>query len=240
MSQQALINPERLPGEPRLGPVCLLALLPPDLKMLRSTAGVEWRRLTVKELFKIYASAEEDLYLAGPALGAPQAVMVAEKLFALGAERLLVLGWAGALRREVRLGDLFLVSAAVSEEGTSAHYPLSARPGPDPALMAALRQSAGEEKDKLPEGPVWTTDAFYRETWEKVKDYARQGVLAVEMEMSALFTVAAFRKKALAGLMVISDELSEGAWRCSDGSPRFKAGRERAGRIVLRAARKMR
>ena len=106
MSQQALINPKRLPGEPRLGPVCLLVLLPPDLKMLQNEAGVEWRGLSLKSFFGLYAAAEENLYLAGPALCAPQAVMVAEKLFALGVEKLLVLGWAGSLRQDLRLGDL--------------------------------------------------------------------------------------------------------------------------------------
>jgi purine-nucleoside phosphorylase len=38
--------------------------------------------------------------------------------------------------------------------------------------------------------PTWTTDAPYRETVEEITRYRGEGILTVEMEAAALFTVA--------------------------------------------------
>ena len=42
-------------------------------------------------------------------------------------------------------------------------------------------------------GPVWTTDAPYRETAEQLELHARRGVLAVEMQAASLFAFGAAR-----------------------------------------------
>ena len=84
-------------------------------------------------------------------------------------------------------------------------------------------------------GKVWTTDAPYRETEAKVREYGSQGILAVEMEMSALFTVARFRGVALAGLLVVSDELSNLTWRHGLRDNRFRRNRHKAVRAALDA-----
>ena len=55
-------------------------------------------------------------------MGAPMAVMLLEQLIALGAQRLLYLGFCGALIPSYRIGDLFLPMHAIREEGTSYHY----------------------------------------------------------------------------------------------------------------------
>jgi len=84
-------------------------------------------------------------------------------------------------------------------------------------------------------GRVWTTDAPYRETVEKVRKYQAEGLLAVEMEMSALFTVARFRKVELGGLMVISDELYDLTWRSGFESKTFHAAIRAGCEIILTA-----
>ncbi|MBN9659106.1 MAG: hypothetical protein J0H49_13055 [Acidobacteria bacterium] len=42
-------------------------------------------------------------------------------------------------------------------------------------------------------GPVWTTDAPYRETAVQLARYARDGILAVEMQAASLFAFSAAR-----------------------------------------------
>ena len=44
------------------------------------------------------------------------------------------------------------------------------------------------------EGTTWTIDAPYRETKKEVEKYSKQGISTVEMEASALFAVAKYRK----------------------------------------------
>ena len=85
-------------------------------------------------------------------------------------------------------------------------------------------------------GLVWTTDALYRETASKVAYYQRKGILAVEMEMSALLTVAAYRGVSLAGLLTVSDELSSLKWKHGFGSRELKNATRQACLIMIGSA----
>jgi nucleoside phosphorylase len=91
------------------------------------------------------------------------------------------------------------------------------------------------KKQGLPfsKGAVWTTDAIYRETPEKVRTYQGLGVLAVEMEMSALMTVAIYRSVAVAGLLVVSDELSHLRWRPGFSRPLLAKNTRAAGEVLI-------
>lgn len=172
--------------------------------------------------------------LAGPAVGAPQAVMVTEKLIALGVREILAVGWCGSLQRNTAIGDIVIPLGAVCEEGTSAHYPVGhPPPGPSLELVAALRQALRIGGFTIHEGMVWTTDAPYRETAAKVAEYQRKGVLAVDMETSALFTLAAYRGIRLAVLLVVSDDLSTLKWIHGFGTSVFKECRARLAPLIL-------
>ena len=178
--------------------------------------------------------ADRTITLAGPVLGAPQAVLVLERLVALGSRTVLVLGWCGSLQQQIRTGDWVMPTGARSEEGTSAHYP-AASPAltPDPSLSSRLRSFCDQRGRPVHVGPVWSTDAPLRETVGKVLSHGGEGLLAVEMEMSALFRVAEYRRVALAGLLVVSDELFTLKWRAGFRSPTFKSSCRQAVRVVL-------
>ena len=91
------------------------------------------------------------------------------------------------------------------------------------------------EKHSLPYryGKVWTIDAPYRETIEKIKMYMNTGIMGVEMELSALMTVAAYREIRLSGLLLISDELFDLKWRPGFSSPLLKKRSRQAGNLIL-------
>jgi uridine phosphorylase len=59
------------------------------------------------------------------------------------------------------------------------------------------------------------------------------GLLAVEMEMSALFSVAAFRRVQLGGLMVVSDELGTLKWKTGFLNPHFWLASKKAARLAI-------
>ena len=99
---------------------------------------------------------------------------------------------------------------------------------PDPDLAARLQNYCLQNGFSLRPGPVWTTDAPLRETTAKVRGYGKEGILAVEMEMSALFHVAAYRKVRLVGLLVVSDELFTLKWRPGFRSAHFNRSRRHA------------
>ena len=61
-------------------------------------------------------------------------------------------------------------------------------------------------------GKTWTTDAFYRETPDKIARRKAKGAIAVEMECAALAACAAFRKKHFAHFLFAADNLDAPAW----------------------------
>jgi uridine phosphorylase len=141
------------------------------------------------------------------------AVICLEKLIALGATRIIVCGWCGSLRPDLGVGELVLPTWSLSEEGTSAHYPVAGRSETSPRLRGELKSFFADAGKEPREGPIWTTDALYRETREKVARYGGEGILAVDMECSALMQAAAFRRVELAAVLMVSDLLWQEAWQ---------------------------
>ncbi len=179
-------------------------------------------------------TAWDDLLLAGPILGAPQAAMVLENLRRRGVKSYLSLGWCGSLQPELTWGDIVLPDRGVSEEGTSALYPIDeAAAFPDEGLSGELSGAMKKNGLDFTPGPVWSTDAPYRETRDKVLRYAGQGVLAVDMETSAVITVARFHGLAWSGLLVVSDELWGEKWRPGFNSRELNNGLKRAAETIL-------
>lgn len=160
------------------------------------------------------------LALAHLPMGAPMTVRALEELAAAGGRRFVTLGWMGSLQPDLPVGSLVVPTTALSEEGTSAHY---GPPGPaDPFLVEALNAEAARRGMQLHTGEVWTTDAMYRETRDKVDAYAARGVLGVEMETAAMLSFASFQGVKICNLLVVSDEL-HGVWKPGFGDPRHGA-----------------
>ena len=106
-------------------------------------------------------------------------------------------------------------------------------------MVTLIEQVLTDNRVDFQSGKVWTTDAVYRETRQKVENYQKQGVLAVEMEISALFSVAQFRQVDLCAMLVVSDELSSLKWRPGFRKQRFAEGRQTACRMVRKSCQKL-
>jgi uridine phosphorylase len=167
------------------------------------------------------------------AMGASATVRAMEELAAAGARRFLTLGWLGSLQTDLPVGSLVIPTAAVSEEGTSAHY---AGPATAPSnVVEAVRAQAGIQGLEVRTGRVWTTDAMYRETRDKVSRYASEGVLGVDMETAAMLSFGAFRGVEVCNLLVVSDELRD-IWVPGFGDPRHMQGTVDALAVLLAVA----
>jgi uridine phosphorylase len=164
--------------------------------------------------------------MRGP-IGAPLAVAVVEELVALGAQEVWILGYAGSLTPDLRYGSLFIPDAAHVDEGTSGHYGRTGIAHPDPGLLDALTSQAPD----VATGPIWTTDAIYREMPSQIRRYQALGVKGVDMETSALFNLGAHLNIPVAALMVVSDELFH-AWQPGFGSDEVSEGCQRAHGIM--------
>ncbi|XOF33546.1 MAG: nucleoside phosphorylase [Candidatus Electrothrix sp. YB6] len=210
-----VISPERGRREPLLPETGILAVNPAETGVLKEYAAAHTMRRSFLFHSNLYHS--DRLFLAGPAVGAPMAVLCLEKLIALGAKQVVLYGWCGSLQQELRATDVLLPTEALSEEGTSPHYQEQAEQGRAPASSPVLRSQLCNillaAAIPFHQGKVWTTDAPYRETQTKVADYAAQGICGVDMEYAALCTVAAFRGVEFAALLLVSDELWQQPWK---------------------------
>ncbi len=138
--------------------------------------------------------------LAGPALGAPQAVILLENLIAAGIKECIVYGWAGSLNEKTSLGKMFWIEKAFSAEGTS-HFYLD-KPYYIPPLSPTLKKLI--EKLNLPSASTVSIDALYRETEDFCEVYSSK-VTLIDMEVAALYSVACFRKIKILAILGVSD-----------------------------------
>lgn len=129
--------------------------------------------------------------IVGGAVGAPFAVLVAEELFASGCRFLISVTSAGQVTQVARPPYFVLIERALRDEGTSYHYKA---PSPyselRPELLQMLRGAFDKHSVPVARGTAWTTDAPFRETATEIERHRSAGVLAVEMEASALYAFA--------------------------------------------------
>jgi uridine phosphorylase len=234
----AIINPVREAWEAPVSARVILTFARPDYQLLCRLTGAKGPPRYLWDCALRPGSWDgRPVTIVAPAPGAPYAVLVLEKLIALGARLVLALGWCGSLKAGLRIGALVLPTSALCGDGTSRHYLQGeGEAQPHPALNGLLQAQLQASPAPWQGGPVWTTDAFYRETPELVRHYQGQGVLGVDMEMAALFAVGWFRQVAVAGLLVVSDELFTLSWRAGYRSVSFRQARDLAARLLLAAA----
>lgn len=131
------------------------------------------------------------LTICSTGIGSPSAAIAAEELAAVGARRLLRVGTTGALQADIDIGDLVVATAAAKDEGTTKRYESATIPAvADHRIQQALTTVIADADVPVHIGPIVTDDAFYAETPEYVSKWESAGLLAVEMEAAALFTIA--------------------------------------------------
>jgi len=141
------------------------------------------------------------LTVCSTGIGCPSATIALEELAAVGVESVIRVGTIGALQAGIEVGDMIVATGAAKNEGTTKRYePVEYPAVPDYGTLSALVDAAdaveGDDGGDVHVGPVATDDAFYAETDAVVDDWEAAGLLAVEMEAAALFSVA--RRKGLA------------------------------------------
>lgn len=158
-------------------------------------------------IYALECSGKEVALVCGT-MGAAGTAMQMEELICGGARQFVVCGSAGSLTPNP-LGALVIPTSAVRDEGTSYHY---APPAYEIEADGYVTSKIGETLTSfgIPYifGKTWTTDAFYRETEEKVALRRSQGCVTVEMEAAAMMAVAQFRGVRLGQILYCGDDLS--------------------------------
>ncbi|MBO0871741.1 MAG: purine-nucleoside phosphorylase [Micromonosporaceae bacterium] len=151
----------------------------------------------------------------GSGMGMPSASIYAHELFSeYGVRTLLRVGSCGALAQDLQLRDVIAASAASTDsamnrvrfDGLVDYAPVA-----DFGLLRTAVDVAAQRGIAMRVGQVFAADAFYTDRPDLFDKLAAYGVLAVEMETAALYTVAArFGARALT-LLTVSDHIRTGA-----------------------------
>ena len=144
-------------------------------------------------------------------MGTPSLSIVVEELLRLGARRLIRVGTCGGIAPGLKTGELVIATAACPADGATRTYlhgePYA--PAADFDLTHAFVHAAEEAGIPARTGLVASVDVFYNTDADYASRWRERGVLAFEMEASALFYLAARSGAQAACLLVVSDVLSE-------------------------------
>jgi uridine phosphorylase len=164
-----------------------------------------------------------DLTLCSTGIGCPSAAVAVEELERVGVETVVRVGTTGALQRGIEIGDMIVATGAAKDEGTTKRYESATYPAvPDYDVLSALVDAAeasearasaddgGTGGGQVHVGPIATDDAFYAETEEYVTDWEDAGLLAVEMEAAAIFSLARRKGMRAGAICTVDGNLVEG------------------------------
>ncbi len=237
----AIIKPFKGKSSRNLGPTSVMVCSRDDMDFLCNLMNLEEKHGSKFYNSCLYVNENnpERFSVIGPFVGAPYAVMILETLIAWGARKIIVFGFCGAVSPNVKIGEIIIPTSSIVDEGTSKHYTKDVfhEARPSTQLVEQIKTELKNNNLTFHKGMVWSTDAIFRETREKVKFYQNKGVLAVEMETSALFTVGNFRNVEICALLVVSDELSTLMWRPGFKMPLFKKSRKIVCEVIYNLCR---
>jgi len=163
----------------------------------------------------------EKFLIAGPLIGASMVPLLLKAFKDVGIEEVLVLGWAGAFKKEL-LGEIFLPEKALSKEGTSRFFSKKRIFTPDSEVFNKLIDLLKRQNIKFYTGKILSTDVSLCFFPEKIKSIPKN-VLAMDMETSAFFCVGEHLRLRVVVLHFIID--TAGNWL--NKRPEIKRKREK-------------
>jgi purine-nucleoside phosphorylase len=146
-------------------------------------------------------------------MGTPSLSIVAEELLRLGATRFIRVGTCGGIAKGLKTGGLVIATASCPVDGATQTYlhGEAYAPAADFTLTRALVDAATDAGLEPRTGVVASVDVFYNTDDDYAQRWRDRGVLAFEMEASALFYLAARAGVQAACALTVSDVLSEEA-----------------------------
>jgi purine-nucleoside phosphorylase len=153
--------------------------------------------------------------IQGSGMGMPSASIYSHELLAeYGVTTLIRVGSCGAIVDDLKLRDVVAASSSCTDSAMNRvrfDGLVDFAPVADFSLLRAAVDAAAARDVDMRVGQVLAADAFYTDRPDLFEKLALYGVLAVEMESAALYTIAArFRARALT-VLTVSDHIKTGA-----------------------------
>ncbi len=152
-------------------------------------------------------------------MGMPSISIYAHELFThFGVQRIVRVGTCGGLLPEMRLGDLVLATSASTDSAMNRQrfhgWDLAA--AADFTMLRQVWESARRAGIDVRAGEVFSTDYFYHPDQAFVEKVQAMGILALDMESAALFSLARFHGCRAMTLLSVSDVIPNGEHASTD------------------------
>ncbi len=144
----------------------------------------------------------------GHGMGMPSAGIYTHELFNFyGVETIIRIGTAGAVGENTKVGDVIIAQAACTDSNYMSTYHLRGTFAPiaDFELSIKAYEKAKELGIAVTAGNVLSKDHFYEEYPEENKAWANFGVIAMEMEIAAVYAEALRAGKKAVAMVTVSD-----------------------------------
>lgn len=155
----------------------------------------------------------------GTGMGMPTlAIYVHELIHDYGVQTLMRVGTCGAIQPDLQIGDLILpMTSSTNSQANSLHFGgRDFAPAASFDLLLAAYQAASQRGATVHVGGIFSSDIFYEADRSWWQTWADHGTLAVEMETSALYTLAARHQAKALSILTVSDSLVTGLEASAD------------------------
>jgi purine-nucleoside phosphorylase len=149
----------------------------------------------------------------GSGMGQPSLAIYAHELFTeYDVQSVVRVGSCGALTEQLAVRDIVIASAACTDSSMNTHrfHGYDYAPVADFGLLRAAYDAAVAQGVEPHVGLIFSSDSFYSRRVELMAPMVEHGVLAVEMEASALYTLAAKHGRRALAICTVSDHIVTG------------------------------
>ncbi len=149
----------------------------------------------------------------GTGMGVPSISIYANELMVdYGVKKLIRVGTCGAIQKDVKLRDVIIAQTSSTDSAINRVAfggTIDFAPTADFDLLSKAYNAAKDAGLSVRVGNIFTADQFYSDEAQNEK-LAAYGVLAVEMETSALYTLAAKHGRQALTVLTVSDHIITG------------------------------
>ncbi len=211
----AKLNPSHFAGEGFDTDKMVITFFPEVIEKLLAADRIQEERVIPGENpLTIYRFSDRtDVLLTLGQVGCPACGGNLDLFNAMGITKVLFCGGGGVLDRNIGVGQVLVVDGAIRDEGFSYQYiPASRVIHTDPSVTDRIVSLLNERGVSFLRGLVWTTDAIFRETADRIELRREEGAKIVEMEQAGCIAVAQFRGFSYGALIYGGDDLTGEDW----------------------------
>lgn len=213
-NKEAKVNPIALADQPFDTNKLVITFFPEVVEKLKEEGEVILERIIPGENpIEMYRFADSDVLLTLGFVGCPACAGNLDMFHAMGITKVMFCGGGGVLDSDIGVGQVLVVDGAIRDEGFSYHYiEPSKYIYTDKKVTDKIVDYLEKEGVSHLRGIVWTTDAIFRETEERIARRKEEGAKIVEMEQAGCIAVAQFRGFDYGALIYGGDDVTQEKW----------------------------